>query len=221
MRPIRRSITLAAAVSNGICQSQTPGAGGNLTLNGSLVSGGIATLDSNGHARPVLLTCAGNETARTFTIYGTISDGGAVVSESIAGVNATTTTTTVHFLTVTRVAVDAATAGAVTLGTNGVGSCRCIPLCRYVNPVNVGFAIEVAASSPVTWTFEYTFDDLQDRDLTPSSVRTYADSSFTSKSTNLNGNIIAPCTGVRLKIESGTSAATLNVIQAGPGHDAS
>lgn len=217
MRPIRKSIALAAADADGICQSQTPGGAGNLTINGALASGGAVTFDSGNYARQVLITCAGNETGKTITVYGTILAGGDVVSEAVAGPNATTAPTVAHFLTVTRVEISAAAAGAMTVGTNGFGSTKWIPLDHYQKPFNVGFAIEVPSTSPPTYTFQYTFDDVQDQTLTPAASKVYADSAYTSKTTNLNGNIIAPCTAVRLQIESGTTTAELNVIQAGGG----
>jgi hypothetical protein len=39
------TLQLVALVANGIALSQTPGAAGNLTLNGSLVTAGVAILD--------------------------------------------------------------------------------------------------------------------------------------------------------------------------------
>jgi len=215
MRAIRRSIALASASANCICLSQTPGAAGNLTLNGANVSGGVGTMDAGGYARPVLFTFAGNETGKTYTVYGTILEGGNTVSEAVAGVNASTAKTVTHFLTVTRIANSAANAGAMTVGTDGYGSTKWIPLDRVPVPTNVGFAVEVARSSPATWTFQYTWDDVQDPNLDPATTTTFADSTFTSKSTSLNGNIIAPCTAVRLQIESGTSTTVLNVLQSG------
>lgn len=102
---------------NGIAETQTPSGAGNLTLDGALVSGGVATL---GKSNVVTITSAGDDQARTFTVTGT-GEGGAALTEDIAGVDSTIATGTKKFKTVTQIAVDAGTAGAVIAG-NGIGS---------------------------------------------------------------------------------------------------
>ena len=58
---------LAAADPNGISQSQTPGSASDLTINGALQSGGVATLVP---ARNVTVTSGGSsETGKNFTIF--------------------------------------------------------------------------------------------------------------------------------------------------------
>ena len=106
---------LAAADPNGICLTQTPGGAVNLTINGALQSGGVATLVP---ARNVTITSGGSsETGKTFTVTGTATDGTAV-TEAIAGPGGSATvSTTALFETVTQVAVDGATSGAVTVGS--------------------------------------------------------------------------------------------------------
>ena len=98
-----------------IATSQTPAAGGqqDLTLDGALVTDGIATLPYVG---PVSITAAANESARTFTVLGTDANG-RPQAEEIAGPNTTTGDGVKNFATVTRIFVDADTAGAVSAGT--------------------------------------------------------------------------------------------------------
>ena len=91
-------VLATAADADGISLSQTPLAAGNLTITGALASGGVATMDTQ---RRVLITAAGNEVSKTFTIYGTNKDGFAI-SESLTGPNATTTQSLLDYLTVTR-----------------------------------------------------------------------------------------------------------------------
>ena len=100
--------------ADSISQSQTPSGAGNLTINGAKASGGVATFDS---ARQVTITSAGNDSARTFTVTGTDVNGFSI-SEAVTGANASAATSTKHFKTVTQIAVDDATAGAVTAGMN-------------------------------------------------------------------------------------------------------
>lgn len=103
-----------AADADGVCQSQTPAAGGvqNLTINGALSSGGVATFVA---ARLITITSAGADSGRTFTVTGTDVNGFAQ-TEAITGPATTTVTGTKYFRTVTQVSVDANTAGAITVG---------------------------------------------------------------------------------------------------------
>jgi hypothetical protein len=102
-----------AADADGVCTSQTPAAGGeqDLTIDGALSSGGVATFTA---ARFITIASAADDSARTFTVTGTDVNG-AVQTETIAG-PATTVTGTSYFRTVTQVTVDDDTAGAITVG---------------------------------------------------------------------------------------------------------
>lgn len=144
---------LAAASANNIALSQTPGGAGNLTINGSTASGGIATLDKQ---RRVLLTTGADETSKTFTFYGTDWQNNAI-SEALPGVNNTTTYTQQDFLTVTRVAVSAATAGAVTVGTNGIASTPW-QILNYHGFADISLQVDVTGT--VSYTVESTNNNL-------------------------------------------------------------
>jgi len=100
--------------ADSISQSQTPSGAGNLTINGAKASGGVATFNS---ARQVTITSAGDDQARTFTITGTDVNG-FTFTEAVTGADTAAATSTKHFKTVTQIAVDDATAGAVTAGMN-------------------------------------------------------------------------------------------------------
>lgn len=104
-------------IPTAVCLSQSRGSAGALTLNGTLVSGGIATFNV---ARPVVLAFASDESLRTFTVFGTSSTGSSI-SQSVAGdIAGSIGTTTLNFKTVTSVTVDMATAGNITVGANGM-----------------------------------------------------------------------------------------------------
>lgn len=98
-----------------IAVAQTPAAGGqqDLTIDGALATDGVATLAM---VQPVSITAAANETARTFTVIG-LDANGRPQAEEIAGPNATTGDGVKNFSVITRVFVDADTAGAVSVGT--------------------------------------------------------------------------------------------------------
>ena len=61
--------------ADGVCASQTLGGAANLTINGALASGGVATL---GEQARITLYSTANSRAVTFTIYGTANATAAV-----------------------------------------------------------------------------------------------------------------------------------------------
>lgn len=208
------TLQLAAAAANNIAISQTIGGAGNLTLNGSTVSGGVATLDV---ARRVLVTTTGNDSGITYTIYGT-NGSGIAQSEVVTGPNIGSAYTQRDFKTVTRVATSGAAAANVTVGTNGIGSSTPIVLDTFVNPAIYGAAVSV--SGTVNYTIEMAYDDFGPAwDLGVNQPTWYAASGFAALSSSQNGNIVGPCTMIRLTVNSGTGAASMKLIKpliAGP-----
>lgn len=156
--PITTTVTLAAASANNIALSQAVGGAGNLTLNGSTVSGGVATLDA---PRRVGITSAGNDSGITFTVYGTSrsQQGGGVQQETITGANIGVAVTTQDFATVTRIAASAAAAGNVTAGTTATGSGPWVPWDMDRTPFQLSAWGAVQSGSP-TWQVDITYDDV-------------------------------------------------------------
>lgn len=113
----RYRITPAAINTIGVCAGQAAAAAGNLTINGSLAVGGVATLDVQ---RAVFITAPGTETAVNFTIYGTDMYGEALTWQTAGPAAGEATTSAKTFKTITRVAVDTATTSSVTVGTADV-----------------------------------------------------------------------------------------------------
>lgn len=151
MRPVTVTVgPLATASANNICTSQTPT--GAFTLNGTLVSGGVATLDT---PRRILFTAASNESAKTITIVGTDWNY-APQTEVITGPNATTGYTNLDFRTVTSITISAAATGAFTVGTNTIASSMWVRLDSYA----LGqVAIQCTATGTVNYTVQQTLQD--------------------------------------------------------------
>ena len=210
MTPIIISVAFDAADADGICASQTPAGAGNLDVDGALATGGVATLCAAGLERQVLVTTVADESGKTLTIYGTNATGNAI-SESITGPNATTAATTKFFRTVTRVAVSAAFAGAVTVGTNGVGSSRPLSLDYNKAEFVVTYACDV--SGTVNYDIEHTLDDLNNSAL--AAPYWFDDTNLAGETTDQFGNITYPVRFSRVKINSGTGTVRTVVIQAG------
>jgi hypothetical protein len=209
MRPVVLTKTLAAASVNNIAQSQSLGAAGNLTLNGSAVSGGVATLDTQ---RRILITSAGNDSGITFTVFGT-TDQGTAIQETVTGTNAGAVATNQDFATVTQVAASGATASTVQVGTNTVGSTRWLLTDQHLTPGNVSLGGTLVSGS-ATYTAEYTYDDFLNL---PTGAFPLARtvSGLTNQTTSTDAQLAFPVKGVRLTINSGAGSVALTVIQAG------
>jgi hypothetical protein len=197
---------LATAAANNIAASQSPGAGA-ITLNGSLVSGGVATLDT---PRRVLITSAGNDSGITFTVVGT-NYSGAALTETVTGINIGAVATSQDFATVTSVTHTGTVAGAITIGTNGVGSTPWFVVDREQDPMNFGLCVVV--SGTVTYTVEYTYDD-PNEPYTGTFPTTFSLAGMTSRPLTGDAVIQNPITAIRATVESGTDSIRAIVIQA-------
>ena len=106
-----------ASDADGYAQAQAVAGAGNLTLNGALVSGGVGTPDVPRAVQAV--SANAGDTTQTLTVTGT-DFYDQVVVENI-DLNGTTIANGVKaFKTITQIAIDAATAGNVSAGSNGV-----------------------------------------------------------------------------------------------------
>jgi len=207
MRP-KRIVLTPQSDDNGISVSQKPTGAANLSITGALASGGAVTLN---HGHLILITCAGSDAGRTFTITGT-DFRGAAITEAISGANGGANQGAVYFKTVTQVAADAATAGALIVGVNGLSASNWYLLDGHAKPMNAGFDVEL--SGTVTYTVQHTFADLQVADI--STVTVLNHDSIAAQTTNQDGNYTFPCTGIRVIATSYTSGTvTFNHQQAG------
>lgn len=107
-------VTPVATDDNGIALSQTPGAAGNLTLAGALVTSGVATLDVPRNI--IAVSASGTDSTQTLTYTGTDVYGVPLV-ETVTLTGTTTVQGLKAFKTVSQVAVSAATVGALIVGS--------------------------------------------------------------------------------------------------------
>lgn len=106
--------------ANNICQSQSPGGAVALTLNGTTVAGGVAYMPSQPVPCNIYITSAANDSARTFTVVGTVYAGngiGLAVTEVITGADTSTVSSVKKYNTITSITISGASAGALTVGT--------------------------------------------------------------------------------------------------------
>lgn len=208
--PITRTKALTvAADDDGISTSQSPLAGGNLTITGALATAGVANLTSQ---RRVLFTFAADESARTFVVYGT-NQSGASIQETVAGTTAGTTYTNLDFLTVTRISIDAASAGAIKVGTNGIGSGSWQSVNSFITPPNIG--VQFVLTGTANWTLQGTN---MDPNSLPSGVTyppTFDHPTLTGLSANTQGTWNDAISFFRTTINSGTGSVQMTYVQSG------
>jgi len=208
MRPVTFSRTLAAAAVGAICASQTTAGAGNLLINGTLASAGVATLAAQ---QTVGITSAGNDSAVNFTVTGT-DDQGRVISQTIAGPNANTVQTTLNYRTVTQIAVSAAVASAVTVDTLQIGGSQEIPVDRYLGPTDI--SVGVIVTGTLNYTVQWTLDDVFGAAPGPFTWFS-AGANLVGASTTQSGSIGAPVSAIRLLTNSGNGAGKIIVQQSG------
>lgn len=212
---IPRTVTvgpLASAAANNIAASQTPGAAGNLTLNGVLVTNGVAVL---GNPRRVLFTPTGAEAGNgtVWTIYGTDWNGNSI-SEAVAGVNNPSTAQSLYdYATVTRIAVNKAQAGAVTVGTSGIASSRPIFLDTFAPAPT---ALQVTVVGTVNYTVQQSLDD-PNKIVGGYAAMTWVnhpDSALVAATATAQGNYAYLPVCTRIVLNSGTGSVTMTTNQA-------
>lgn len=205
-RQIARFTISPVTDADGICQSQTPGGAGNLTINGALAVSGVVTLTSS---QRVTITSAGNDSGRTYTITGT-NRYGAVISSAITGPNATTVTGALNFKTITQVAIDGAAAGANTVGVSGVLESRWVPCDQYRPRKSV--AVELSSGATLTYKVQHTLHNIQSKDFLENQAVAFDDAVMVNLTANALGAAEAPTSALRLAITaftSGTATVTL------------
>lgn len=201
------SLTLSAASVTSVSASQSTVGAANLLINGSAASGGVATF---AYARQILFTFAADETGHNFTITGTAYNGQSQ-SEVVSG-NASTAVTTLNYLTVTQIAVSAATTGALTVGTNQIGSSAIMVVDRFINPAIISVA--TAVSGTVNYSIQVAYDDFSPAwDLVANPPTWYAPTALATQTGNVASTIQGPISLIRILQNSGTgtTAATINI----------
>lgn len=149
-RPVAITKTLTAANAAIVAASQSPLAAGAL----SLVGGGTVVLDSQ---RRIIVTSAADDSAKTFTFLGTNSNG-SFIKDSFAGAAIGVAQSNIDFKTVTAGYVSAATAGAITVGTNTVGSCHWVRADPHLTPFEISLMAQLVTGTG-TISLDYTYDE--------------------------------------------------------------
>ena len=214
MRPMTFVISYAAASAVSIAALQTLGTAGSLTLNGPLAKAynpmtgvvdnapltQVATLLQQGR---VTLTSANNLSAVTFTITGTDS-GGNVVSETIAGPNASTVTSAKSYSTITSIRTNGAVT-AVSVGTANYGETNFLPTDIYVRNQLLAIQVDVLSGAP-NYSMTFTDDDPFNPSITPNEQAINA--SLTGATTTVNYQSTQIMRALKFYLNSATVGAS-------------
>jgi hypothetical protein len=210
-RTFRRTITGTADALTAIALAQTTAGAGDLVINGTAAAGGVATLPL---AAPVALVSAANLSAITFTVYGTDRTG-SLISESLAGPNATTTKTVRQFLTVTRISVSAAVGTNVNSGISAPFYSGWMPFNQWRTPFNAMLRTKI--SGTVNYDLEATLKGvmLQGEHVGAADSFAFDATNFTAKTADSFGALTTQVQAIRIKLNSGTGLVGLDAAQAG------
>lgn len=213
MRPIVVTAgPLAAASATNIRTAASIAGAGAVTLNGTLVSGGVATLDNQ---RRILFTSSGNDSGITFTVSGTNANGD-LISETLTGGNVAAVYTVLDYKTVTSVTASGASAGTVSIGTNGIGGSTWVRLDAWALPAT---SVQLTVSGTVNYTLQQTLDDPNSstNPVTPANVTwvSSADANVVAATTTKQTNYAFTPQYARILINSGTGTVTGTFLQSG------
>lgn len=218
MRPKHITVTALALDADGIAQAQQTAGATPLTLNGVSVRANDGSADYRiGYAvlsppRAVSLQSSGNLSGINFTIVGR-DRAGRVISETIAGPNNNTVTTTKVFALVVSVTPASAVGTNVQVGWVAGGLSQWIPMDRWRNPFNVGLGCVISGSP--TFTVEHTFDDVFVEDFNEGTAKVFPHETIEDETGNVDGNYAFAVSAIRLRISAGSGSVVFNVLQSG------
>jgi len=189
MRPISFTRSQPAASGTSVAAAQLLNASGVITLNGALVSGGVATLTV-----PAVLTVFSEKSATVnFVVTGTAPNG-ASQTETLAVTASGTVTGSLSFATVTSVAASAPTS----------------PLDIYTP--NQVTNISNKVSGTVNYSVEYTNEDPFDTSIQQLAVP-HPNASLTAATGDETQFTTTLMRAVRLKINSGNGSVRFTCVQ--------
>lgn len=202
------SVTLAPTASDADLISTTE----SITTPWALQLDGTTSLTTPQH---VTITTTSDETGETFTVVGTDRYGN-VLTEALAGPNATVVAGIENFASVTSI-TGTADATGVTAGVNGLAETGWYVLNYRGGGFNVGFGVALSTSANLTYAVQHTFNDPYPNGFAEGDATVYTNATVTGETTNQDGNYTNPPSAMRLAITAHTAgSATMRVISGGP-----
>jgi hypothetical protein len=213
MRPIQKTIDIAAADDNGVATAQTPSDGVDLTLDGAYVTSGIAYLP---YASTVTLASTDDLSSVVFTVKG-LSSNNIHIEEAITGPNNATVTTTNFFKTVTAVSVATSssfTTETVIVGGSavGIGTGDWWPLDIYTPNQVTTISANLLGNATGNYSVQYTNEDPFDGNITQLAVA-HPSGSMTNATTDQTQFTTTLMRAVRVNVNSGSGQLRVTVVQ--------
>ncbi len=213
MRPMRSEVSMAAGDPNGVVEAVI--INGAATLDGALVTGGVATFATPRH---VDITGSSTVTAVNFTIVGTDRYGNAITEVLLGPVGTATVKGLFNFKTITSITSAGTTTAAVTIGEADEAEGPWIPLDHYQQNFNVHLDGRLIDSGATTFEVQTTIDEIQAIGFQENDAVALADGTFTGKSAAFASDLTSPVEAIRLALTSHTAGGVrLTVVQSG-GH---
>jgi len=203
-KPKTKSYPLVVFAVDNIGLVQTPAATGvqSLVLDGALAVGGV--LPQQSLAYIIGITCAGDETGRTFTIIGTDADG-AAQTEDVTGVNAGVAVSAKFYRSVSSITTDDDTAGTLKIGTVATTLVAQSPTyCLDIYQPHTSVAVNIGG------TINFSVLKCFQRP-TAGETLNFVAGGISAQAADTDTAYTAPTGGVRLQVNSYSAGATASV----------
>jgi len=209
MRPKKFDYDPDATDDNGLWTAAQITEAGALTMNGALVSGGVATMD---YARRIGIISAGDDSLDTMTIAGTDADG-ISQTEVVTMVDTNTATSTKYFKTVTSLTASGASAGNVTIGTVDEFVSQTLPL---DGKSDSAATVNLDITGTINYTLQECFEPIHSTPTAIQSVTWSAITAFSAKTADVKGSATLGATALRFVVNSFTDTAEAQIYLAQP-----
>lgn len=206
--PKQQRFVFPATDDDAICAAQQISAAGYLLINGAARSTALATLGfavGGSFNIPVTLTSTGNLSGVSFIITGR-TRAGITTTETIAGPNNNTVTTTAKFNIVESVYASGAVATGVKIGFSSTGTTSWIPADFEVGRFNAGLGFNVTGT--INYTLQHTFDNVYNTAITPFAFDC-ADTNVVNATADANTNYDKPVGAWQININSSSAEGSL------------
>lgn len=94
----------------------------------------------------------------------------------------------------------------------GIGVSAVVPVDVNKDPTSIGVGVKISATA--TFQVQHTFDDIWSPTFNPATAIWYNHPTLVGAA-NVDGNYMAPPTGIRLNVSASTGDVTMTVVQAG------
>lgn len=208
MRPV--VYNFIATDASYVCASQTLAGAGALIINGTgrnpnKFAGEV--IIPGGFERQVTLTSAGNLSAANITITG-LSMRGDAQTETIAGPNANTVTTTAYWKEIYSVTSSGALASAITLGIGSVG--RSNPFLNDYYILGDTTSTQVVVTGTINYSAQVTLDNPQ-TNASPTWF-SHPTAGLVAATTTQIGYMTTPAVAQRILVNSSSSGSLVATI---------